>query len=60
MSDAASANYETPGDGDSGGIGELEARAEALYLKVMDMNMTIQENTAGEKVAKDQSAKVQN
>jgi hypothetical protein len=49
-----------PGNGDSGGIGQLEARAEALYLKIMDMNMTFQENTAGEKVAKDQSGKVQN
>ncbi len=61
MTDAAnSANYQQNGDGDSGGIGELEARAEALYLKIMDMNMTFQENTAGEKVAKDQSGKVQN
>lgn len=55
-------DYIAPGNGDDGdaGIADLEARAEAMYLKVMDMNMTFQENTAGEKVAKDQSGKVQN
>lgn len=53
--------YTPPADQGTGdGIAELEARAEALYLKVMDMNMTFQENTADEKVAKDQSGKVQN
>lgn len=46
-------------NGDSG-LAELTARAEALYLHVMDLNMTFQEDTAHEKVAKDQSGKVQN
>ncbi|MFQ6550993.1 hypothetical protein AAD018_001440 [Aestuariibius insulae] len=38
---------------------DLEDRANTLYLKVMDMNMDFQEATAGAKVAKDQSGKVQ-
>ncbi|MEM6942839.1 MAG: hypothetical protein AAF416_04645 [Pseudomonadota bacterium] len=48
------------GNGDSGGLAGLTARAEALYLHVMNLNMTFQEDTAPEKVAKDQSGKVQN
>ncbi|WP_299285106.1 hypothetical protein [uncultured Tateyamaria sp.] len=54
-------DYTPPPEPDQGdGIAQLEARAEALYLRIMDMNMTFQENTADEKVAKDQSGKVQN
>lgn len=51
---------ETGGAGGGDALAGLTARAEELYLHVMDLNMTFQEETAEEKVAKDQSGKVTN
>ena len=43
---------------DTSQLDALTTRANDLYYQVMDMNMDFQEQTAGAKVAKDQSGKV--
>jgi hypothetical protein len=52
-------DFTTPSSIDEG-LGALTARAEALYLRIFDLNLTFQEDTAAEKVTKDQSGKVTN
>lgn len=47
------------GGASDGGMSELTARANALYSQMMEANISFQQKTAGEKVAKDQSGKVQ-
>ncbi|MFQ6550992.1 hypothetical protein AAD018_001435 [Aestuariibius insulae] len=57
--DSPEHNSGSPNEVNDAAASDLEDRANKLYLKVMDMNMDFQENTAGAKVAKDQSGKVQ-
>ncbi|MEL6839963.1 MAG: hypothetical protein AAFP85_11775 [Pseudomonadota bacterium] len=43
---------------DSAGMEALTARANALFFQIMDLNMTFEEKTGGQKAAKNKSGQV--